>query len=140
MTLLLGLLSYIPGLMSLVSSITTAAFNAKVQMYQARTGASRDVAIQVLQAQVADNQTKVGWLKVIASSPVLLVIVFGFAAPFIIFEWKCVVYDIVWMHGTTMTDPIRGQIADWATTIIGGIFVTSTGIGVAHAIISKNEN
>jgi hypothetical protein len=127
----------IPGISSAVQAIANGWFNAKVQMYAARVGGDVDVAKTMLMAEVQTNQTKVSWLMAIASNPVLLFIVLGFSLPLIIFEWKCIVYDIVWMHGTTSTDPIRGQLADWATVILSGIFVTSTGIGVAHTWINR---
>jgi hypothetical protein len=134
LTTFLGL---IPGINSVVSAVLNAYFNSKVQIYMAKTGLEEAVAVEAIKAEVVNNQTKVSWIQALASNPVMLFIVVGFAMPFIIYEWKAVAYDMVWMHGTTSTDPIRGPLADWATIILSGIFVTSTGIGVAHTIINK---
>jgi hypothetical protein len=81
----------------------------------------------------------VNWLTAIASNPVLLFIVLGFAMPYIIYEWQCIVYDTVWMHGETHTNPITGNLADWGNIILSGIFITSTGVGIAHTIINKKD-
>lgn len=136
-TAILAFFQAVPSIMNGFNAFTAKYFDVKLQMYTARVGGDVAVAKAMLLAEVQNNQTKVNWLLAIASNPVLLFIVLGFAMPFIIFEWKCVVYDNVWMHGATSTDPIRGQIADWADTIIKGIFVTSTGIGVAHTWINR---
>jgi len=137
LSLIATFLGMIPGLASVVQGISAAWFNSKVQIYQAKTGLARDAVVAILQAEVANNQTKVSWITAIASNPVMLFIVWGFAMPFIIYEWQAIAYDKVWMHGATTTDPITGPLADWAQTILGGIFVTSTGIGVAHAIVNR---
>lgn len=133
----MALIGAIPVLGQIVTSIMTSFFNARVNMYTARTGVSRDVAVAAIQAQIADNQAKAGWITALASNPIMMLIVVGFALPFIVFEWKCVVIDIVWMGGTTSTPPIKGQLADWANVILGGIFISSTGMGVAHAIVNR---
>ena len=139
MSLIFGLLSYIPGFLSLATAITNKAFDSKVAMYQARTGAARDVAVATIQAEVANNQTKVNWIVALASNPVMLFIVVGFAMPFIIYEWQAIVWDKVIMKGTTSTDFIEGPLADWAKIILTGIFVTSTGMGVAHAFLNRKD-
>jgi len=136
---LYGLLTYIPGVLSLLTALQKSWFDAKVAIYQARTGAAKDVAIAAITAEVTNNQTKVNWIVALASNPVMMFIVFGFAMPFIIYEWQAIVYDKVWMHGATKTDYIDGPLAEWAHIILTGIFVTSTGIGVAHAFISKKD-
>ncbi len=132
-------LGLIPGISSLVSSFTSAWFNSKVEMYVAKTGLERAVAVSAIQAEVGNNHAKIGWIEALAKNPVMLFIVVGFAMPFIIYEWKAIAYDKVWMDGLTKTDPITGPLADWATIILSGIFVTSTGIGIAHTIINRNQ-
>jgi hypothetical protein len=136
-TAFLAFFQALPALMNGFTAFTSKYFDVKLKMYTARIGGDVTAAKAMLLAEVQNNQTKVGWLQAIASNPVLLFIVLGFAMPYIIFEWKCIVYDIVWMHGTTSTDPIKGQLADWANIILSGIFVTSAGIGAVHAWINR---
>lgn len=134
---ILAFINMIPGISTAVTAITNAYFNSKVQMYAARWGVTRDVAVAAIQAEVTNNQTKVNWILALAQNPVMMFVVVGFAMPYIIYEWQAIVYDKVWMHGTTTTDPITGPLADWANVILTGIFVTSAGVGVAHTIVNR---
>jgi hypothetical protein len=43
-----------------------------------------------------------------------------FAAPFIIYVWKLIVWDKVIMHGATATDPLSPELWQW-----GGIVLTA---------------
>jgi len=133
----LTLLGMIPGISQVVQAITTAWFNTKVQMYQARAGVTKETAIAAIQAEVQNNQTKVSWITALAGNPIMMMIVVGFSMPYIIYEWQCIVIDTVWNHGTTYTNPIQGNLADWSNIILSGIFVTSTGVGIAHAVINR---
>lgn len=123
-TALLSFLNLIPGVSNVILGITNKVFDSKVQITQAKTGADRDVAAAIVHAQEVANQQRTINLQTIAGSRVLLFLIMGFALPLIIFEWKVIVFDIVLQRGTT--DPIRGQVADWATTIIGFLFGSST--------------
>jgi hypothetical protein len=136
-TAILAFLQAVPALMNGFTAFTSKYFDVKLKTYTARVGGDVTVAKAMLLAEVQNNQTKIGWLQAIASNPVLLFIVLGFAMPFIIYEWQAIVWDKVVMHGTTRTDPITGPLADWANIILSGIFVTSTGIGAAHAWINR---
>lgn len=137
-----ALLNLIPGISSLVQTITTAWFNSKVQMYQSKTGRDRDVAIQAIQAEVENNHSKVGWITALAGNPVMMFVVVGFSLPWIVYEWKVVIWDNIiclWLYGVTgFTPTIKGLVADWAGVILGGIFITSTGVGIAHMVINKD--
>jgi len=134
------LLGLIPGISSLVSGVTSAWFNSKVRIYQSKMQCTRDVAVAAIQESVKNNETKVNWILALAQNPVMMFIVLGFAMPWIILEWKVIVYDNVWAHwGVFMTDPVRGEIGEWGGLIIGGIFVTSTGVGITHAIINRTR-
>ncbi len=141
--MLLTLLGLIPGVSSLISTITGKWFDSKVAMYQARMGVTKEVAVAAITAEVGNNQAKVGWLNAVAGSKFLMVIVGGFAGPWIIYGWKVIVWDNIvhkffWdVYG--FTPPITGLVGDWAGIILGGIFVTSTGMGLAHAVIKRSE-
>lgn len=136
----LAFINMIPGINTMITGITTAFFNSKVQMYQARWGVARDVAVAAIQAEAQSNEAKVNWILALAKNPVMQFIVFGFAMPYIIYEWKAIVYDKVWMAGHASTDPITGPLLDWSNIILTGIFVTSMGIGVSHAIVNKQTS
>ncbi len=139
-TAIVSFLHLIPGFTSLASSVVSTVYNSKVAMYQARWGVTRDVAVAAIQGAAQDNQTKVSWLQAVAQSPFLMFVVGGFATPWIILEWKVIVYDNVWAHwGQYMTDPVKGVIGDWGGIIITGIFITTGGLGLAHAVINKKD-
>lgn len=141
---MLALLGLIPGAMSLISSVTAAVFNAKVQIEMAQTGAARDVAVANIQASTSR-------LQAIAGSRLLTLLVISFAAPLVLYVWKVVAFDIVvgslfgcygshdaaQVCGWFATDPIRGQVADWATTIIASIFGSTAALGIVSAFRSK---
>ena len=136
----MAILGLIPGLSSLVNGITTAYFNSKVQITKARIGGDTAVATQLVQAAARSDHETTSRLSIIASSKVLLLITVGFALPFIIFEWKVVVWDIVFQSLTNgSTDPIKGQVADWATTIIASIFGSATVMGVGKMWFGRDK-
>lgn len=139
LTAILAFFTALPSLVNGVNAFTAKYFDTKVQLYAARVGGDVAIAKAMLLAEAQANSAKVSWIAALAQNPAMMFIVIGFALPFIIFEWKCVVYDIVWMSGTTSTDPIKGQLADWASTILNGIFITTTGVGVAHAFINRKQ-
>jgi hypothetical protein len=56
----------------------------------------------------------------------------------VIYEWKIVVWDIVMGWGTT--DPIKGQVADWATAVIWSIFGSAAGIHVAAIVAGRKAS
>lgn len=137
------LLGLIPGISNLVASITGKWLDTKVAMYQARMGVTRDVAISAIRAEVENNQTKVGWLKAVASSRFLQFIVGGFALPWIVYGnkvilWDNIIHKFIW--GTYgFTPMITGLVGNWADIILSGIFVTSTGLGIAHAVLNRTK-
>lgn len=126
LTLIGTIIGLIPGLEGLASTFLTKAFDAKVKMFQARTGADRDVAVQALRSAALESHASTERLKIVAGSWLLSALVAGFALPLIVFEWKVVVVDIVLKIGTT--DPIRGQVADWAQVIIASLFGSTSAV------------
>jgi hypothetical protein len=137
LSLLASLIGLIPGLTNLASTIATKAFDAKVKMFQARTGADRDVAVQALRTAALENHASAERLKIVAGSWLLTALVAGFALPLIVFEWKVVVVDIVLKLGTT--DPIRGQVADWAQVIIASLFGSTSAVAVTSMWLNRKN-
>lgn len=138
-TMIMALISAIPSLVNGVTAFTSAYFNAKVQLTAARIGGDVSVVQAAMTAAGIEQTSRVEGLKVIASSKVLLFLVVGFALPFMIYEWKCIAWDIVWMHGTTSTDAIKGNLADWGNTIIVSLFGSGTAVTMAHMYFNRSK-
>ena len=137
-----GILAFfqaVPAIMGGINNFTSAYFNAKVQLTAARIGGDVTVVQAAMVASGIEQQSRVEGLKVIASSKILLFLVVGFALPFMLYEWRCIVYDIIWMHGTTATDPIKGNLADWGNTIIISLFGSGTAVTMAHMFFNRNK-
>ena len=139
-SLLGGLLGLIPGLTNLASSWVTKAYDAKVEMVKARIGGDTATAKELVTAAAVQEHENTNKLTVMASNKVLTFMLIFFATPFIIFEWKVVVWDNVlqfYTHGNT--DSIHGQVADWATTIIGFLFGSATVMGIGRMYFGRDR-
>jgi hypothetical protein len=144
---MLAFLGMIPIIGQIVTGITTAFFNAKVSLVQARIGGDRDVAVKLVQAAAQESHENTSRLSIIAGNRLLTFLIVAFAFPLVIFEFKVVVIDIVIGPGSFLgfhwvgdTDPIRGQVADWATTIIGFIFGSATVTTVGRMWFGRNKD
>lgn len=138
MGLILSILHLIPGFTNLAQFIVGKVYDSKVAMYQARWGTTREVAVAAIQADAQIQNAKVGWLQVISQSPVLSFVVVGFSFPFIFYLNKVIVWDICLGLGSTPALKYE-LLTNWGGIIIGGIFLTSTGAGIVHAIIAKKD-
>lgn len=148
MSILLMLLKFIPGVSSLVETITTKWFDTKVQLTCARLGVDRDVATAMLKAAAQAEITNAHKLSIFASNPLLTALLIAFALPLAIFEWKGIFVDKVvgpgciwYTHACWVgrTDPITGQIADWAQTIIYFLFGAPTAMGIGKMWFGRNK-
>ena len=136
----LTILGMIPGFLNLAAKLEQTYFDAKVKLVTIRVGGDVNVATKLVTGAAAADHETTSRLSIIASSKILLLITLGFATPFVIFEWKVVVWDIVFQGLTNgSTDPIKGQVADWDTTIIGSIFGSATVMGVGKMYFSRNK-
>jgi hypothetical protein len=61
----------------------------------------------------------------------------AFAAPFVIYVWKVVVFDKVLAIGST--DPLTGAVGDWAGWIITAYFVSRPIEKIARGIIAERR-
>lgn len=117
MWLILGkVLSFIPGLTSLGETWVKSYYDAQVNEIIAKTGATRDIALGVLQMQQA-VQTR--WWFVAAIPPL-------FAMPYVIYVWKAVVWDKIILNGAGSTDPINGTL--------GTVFIMIVTFYFAHGM------
>jgi hypothetical protein len=136
---ILAILNMIPGLSTLITTLATTYFNSKVQLTAARLGADTAVATALLTASAQSEVSQVDRLKVIAGSWVLSFLTIGFSLPYMLYEWQCVVYDKLWMHGTTSTDPLSGDISSWSITIIGCLFGSGTVLTAGHMYFNRSK-
>jgi len=134
---IMGVLGVIPGLSTLITFVVGKIYDAKIQLTTARIGGDVNVATSLVNAAVIGDQTRVAGLQVLASSKVMLAIVAGFALPWIIYEWKVVVWDNVLNLGSTA--PIRGNVGEWAGTIITCIFGSGTIMSVGHMYFHRDK-
>jgi hypothetical protein len=137
--MLMAILAMIPGLSTLITSITSAYFNSKVQITTAKIGGDTAVARQMIVSQADIERTRVDGLRVIGASWVLSFLVVGFSLPWILYEWRVVVYDNVWMVGATSTPAIGGDVATWATTIIACLFGSGTVLTAGHMYFNRKD-
>jgi hypothetical protein len=142
--LIMTALNMIPGVSTLIQFVVGKWMDSKVAMYQTRMGVTKDVALAAIQAEVENNRTKVGWLNAVANSRFLQFIVGGFAFPWIYYGNKVIVWDNIihkFIWGTYgYTPPITGLVGSWAEIILGGIFVTSTGMGITAAVLNRTKS
>ena len=129
LTTILGL---IPGLSNLVQFFIGKYYDSKVQIYMARTGATKEVAVAAIGAVVGEEQAATARLSTIAGSKVLSFILLAFAVPLAIYWNKIILYDILWCAGQCSTDPLRGEIATWASTVTWCLFGSPTVLAATH--------
>lgn len=134
---MLPFLAAIPIIGNVITGVTSAVFDAKVRIVQARTGAERDKAVEIVKAAATETEQATARLGIIAGNKLLTVLVVIFSLPFAIFIWKVVVIDIVLGLGTT--DPIKGQVAEWANTIIVCLFGAPTAVTIGKMILSRKS-
>jgi hypothetical protein len=132
------ILALIPGISSLVTSITTAFFNAKVQITQAKIGGDRDVAVQLVQAAASQEHENTARLGIIASNKLLTILLIAMAIPIVGFEWKVIVWDKMLGWGTT--DPLAGDVSDWAKSVIYFLFGAPTVMGLGKMWFSRTTS
>ncbi len=135
---ILALIGAIPGIGSVVTAITTAVFNAKVNITTAKIGGDVAVATALVKASETEAHERTAALSVIAGSTVLTILVVGFATPLMIFEWKIVLYDNI--LGLGSTDPIRGQVGDWASLIISFVFGAPTSLALGNMWFNRKTS
>lgn len=149
-SIFLAFFTALPSLVNGVNAFTKSYYDAKVQIVRAKTGLEEAKARDIVNASMAETHEGVARLSVIAGNKVLVWLVVAFATPLVIFIWKVVVIDIVIGPGciwlTSMcwvgsTDPIKGEVAGWASTIIWSIFGSSTALGLGKMILAhKSED
>lgn len=142
-TAILAFFQAIPSLVQGVETFTKSYYDAKIRITTARIGGDVDVAKQLVTGLVTEGQTRVEWLKAVSQSKFLMWLVGGFAFPWIVYEWKVVLWDNMacfWIYGVYgFTPTIKGLVADWAGWILGGIFGTGGVMAAGQIFFNRRE-
>lgn len=143
LTAILAFLQVIPSITGGINNFVSKYYDAKVQITAARIGGDVTVAKALVAGVVAEGQTRVEFLRTVSQSKFLMYLVGGFALPWIIYEWKAVVWDnilsfaIFGVYG--YTPPIKGLVADWSGVILAGIFGTGGAMAIGHMFFNRRE-
>ena len=142
-TAILAFFQAIPSLVHGFEAFTKAHYDAKVKITAARIGGDVDVAKAMVTGIVAEGGVRVEFLKTVSQSKFLVFLVGGFAVPWIVYEWKVVVWDnmlCLAIYGVTgFTPTIKGLVADWAGVILAGIFGTGSVMAVGQMFFNRRE-
>lgn len=144
--MLLAILAFfkaVPAITGGITAFTTSYYNAKVQITTARIGGNVEVAKQLITGIVAEGQVRVEFLKTVTQSKFLMWVVGLFAGPWIIYEWKVVVWDnilaftIYGVYG--FTPAVEGTVGTWAGIILTGIFGAGTVMAGAQMYFNRKD-
>jgi hypothetical protein len=142
-TAILAFFQAVPAITGGITAFASAFYNAKVEITKAKIGGNVDVAKQLVTGIVAEGQVRVSFLQTVSQSKFLMYLVGGFATPWIIYEWKAVVWDNIvckWLYGVYgYTPEIGGTVGSWAGIILGGIFGVGSVMGIGHMYFNKKD-
>lgn len=112
-----GAIAAIKAFFGFGASIASAIADAKIAAINAGTEAERIAATE----RVATLEARAR-----AHNALTAVVQIGFALPYIIWLWKAVPYDKVWMQGQTATDGLGGVLEYGFLVVLGFYFLTWT--------------
>jgi hypothetical protein len=142
-TAILAFFQAIPAITGGITAFTKAYYDAKVQIVKARVGGDVEVAKQLVTGIVVEGQTRVEFLKTVSQSKFLMALVGGFAFPWIVYEWKVIMWDNMFcftLYGVYgYTPAIKGLVAEWAGWILGGIFGTGGVMAAGQMFFNRKE-
>lgn len=134
---IMSFLGIIPGLTKFFSFAIGKMFDAQVAIKTAQIGGDVAVATSMVTAEVQAASVRNQTLSTIAGSKVLSFLLVGFSLPWMIDEWKVVVWDTVLKWGTT--SPINGEVGSWGHTIIICLFGSATSLTVGHMYFNRKQ-
>lgn len=137
MTAILAFFQAIPAITGGINNFTNKYYDAKVQITTARIGGDVNVAKQMVSGVVSEGQTRVEYLKAVGNSKFLMFLIGGFALPWMIHEWKVVIYDNMLGLGSTL--PIKGSVGEWGGIIIAALFGSATVASVGQMYFNRRE-
>lgn len=129
---ILAFINVIPGLGAVAQGITKAITDAKVNMLVARTGATRDVAVETIRAAALADHEHTVQMQVVTTGP-LVWLIFGFGAIVMSYFGKCVVWDTMFDLGSTPA--LHGDVGTWMSTVINWLFGSTTTLAAGSMAI-----
>lgn len=142
-TAILAFLQALPALLNGVNAFAAKYYDSKVKITTALIGGNVDVAKQMVTGIVAEGQVRVSFLQTVSHSPFLMFLVGGFATPWIVYEWKVVVWDKIickWVLGEFgFTPAVDGTVGTWAGIILTGIFGTGSVMAVGQMYFNSKK-
>lgn len=143
LTAILAFVQAVPAITGGINNFVSKYYDAKVQITTARIGGDVDVAKQMVAGVVSEGQTRVEFLKTVSQSKFLMCLVGAFALPWIVYEWKVVVWDNIvcpYFYGRPgFTPTITGLVAEWAGVILAGIFGTGSVMAVGQMFFNRRD-
>lgn len=143
LTAILAFFQAIPAITGGINNFVSKYYDAKVQITTARIGGDVDIAKALVSGVVAEGGVRVEFLKTVSQSKFLMILVGGFALPWIAYEWKVVLWDnmlCLAVYGVTgFTPTIKGLVADWAGVILAGIFGTGSVMAVGQMFFNRKQ-
>lgn len=138
MGMIMAILGMIPGLGTMITALANGYFNSKVEITTAKIGGDTAVAKALIVASAQAQQSNVQRLSVIGGSWVLSFLVLGFGVPYIIWEFKVIVWDIVlgWGSTSSIKDP---QLSQWGGIIITCLFGSGTVLTAGHMYFNRKD-
>lgn len=134
---MLAILGALPVIGNIVTAITSALFNAKVEITRARIGGNRDVAVKLVEAAAQKDHEDTTRLGIFASNKFLTLLLVAAAVPLVSYEFKVYVWDAMLGWGTT--DPVKGQVAEWGNTVWYFLFGSPTVMGIAKIWFARDR-
>jgi hypothetical protein len=117
----------IPGLLGQIFGLASKGIDA----YLKKADGNVQLALEMMRADQAANSVRIAGM----AHPIWWLGWIGFVAPYAIFTWKVVVFDIVLRMGTT--DPIQGMVGEWGGIIVASIFGGSFAMGALGLIFNR---
>ena len=111
-------------LKSILGWITGDLTGALERAYKAKLEASTDEKRMAAEERLAQLKARQQVILAAQGDPIERFVRVGFAAPFVIYTWKLVVWDKVlayWTHGTT--DALGGDLGKIFMIVLSGYFV-----------------
>ena len=136
-TAILAFFQAVPSIVHGVEAFTSKYYDAKVKITTARIGGDTDVAKTLVSGVVKEGDTRVEFLRVTSQSKFLMFLIGGFAIPWMVHEWKVVIWDNMLGLGSTL--PIKGSVGEWGGIIITALFGSATAATIGQMYFNRRE-